>query len=80
MAKNFISNVACIALLFCIGPTASAQVDTYIRVNQIGFEPGALKIAVAFSNQPLPQKFIVKDEATNATVFAGEVVRVSGSW
>jgi Glycosyl hydrolase family 9./N-terminal ig-like domain of cellulase. len=63
---------------FCAGVTAHAQ--TYLRVNQVGYETTAPKIAIAFSKDALPEQFTIKEGLSEATVFTGKLTPVSGEW
>src|SRR5690242_3059645 len=63
---------------FCGGITADAQ--TYVRVNQIGYEPTAPKIAIALSKDALPEQFTIKEGLNEATLFTGKLTLVSGEW
>ena len=60
--------------------TLAAQENTYIRLNQVGFDIEKSKIAIAFSSEQLPDAFEIKDAVTEATAFEAKVVPVSGSW
>lgn len=62
--------------LLSFAHSSSAQ----IRINQLGYSSGDHKIAIAFSNQPLPQRFEIKDSKTQATVFTANVLPVKGGW
>ncbi len=66
--------------LLCFAHTSSAQTDLFIRINQLGFEFNGTKIAIAFSDQTLPQRFEIKDSTTHSTVFTGDSLPVKGSW
>src|SRR5881628_656475 len=67
-------------MVICLSATAAAQSNSYIRINQVGFEPNDVKIAIAFSSERLPDLFSIKDAATEGTVFTGKVIPVSGEW
>lgn len=70
------------SLLLIIGScvTLVAQENTYIRLNQVGFDVEQTKIAIAFSSEQLPETFEIKNAATEATVFRAKVLPVSGNW
>jgi len=57
-----------------------AQTSTYLRLNQIGFEPNDPKIAIAFSNEALPDHFNLKDVSTQTVVFTAKPNPVAGAW
>src|SRR4029078_5366929 len=57
-----------------------AQTSTYLRLNQIGFEPNYPKIAIAFSNEALPYSFNLKDVSTQTVVFTAKPNPVAGAW
>jgi len=74
-------------------PTPHAHTDTlaeekmpsagdlvYVRLNQLGFAPGDIKTAVAFSRTPLPDSFRLINAASNKAAFEGRAVPVSGGW
>ena len=69
-----------LTMLICLGASATAQVSTYIRVNQIGYEPNGSKIAIVFSNEALPDQYTVKDSTTDETVFTARVTPTTGKW
>src|SRR4030095_15605468 len=64
------------SICFC----ATADANTYVRINQIGFQPDSLKIAIAISNEVLPGEFRIKDATTITTVFTAQTSPVHGSW
>lgn len=78
--RLFIYLTFCVAGLPGLPATAAAQSGTYVRVNQLGFDPTETKIAIAFSNDVLPDLFTIKDAANGATVFTAKVTPVSGAW
>lgn len=64
-------------------PTSNADADpalVYVRLNQLGFSPRDIKIAVAFSRLPLPESFRVINAVSNKVVFEGRTVSVAGGW
>lgn len=70
-----------VSLLFCVFATAiTAEANTYVRINQLGFEPTGSKIAVAFSSELLPDHFEIRVAKTSKVVFNGKVKQVSGRW
>ncbi|HEX5887206.1 MAG TPA: glycoside hydrolase family 9 protein [Pyrinomonadaceae bacterium] len=77
--KKFVV-LAAIFLGACWPSTANAQSGLYIRVNQLGFRPNDLKIAVVFGREPLPAEFRILDANTQAVVFTGRTEPVAGKW
>ena len=63
-----------------VGLCLTANANTYVRVNQIGFQPADIKIAIVFSNDSLPTQFVVKDVVNKLTVFTAQASPVSGGW
>jgi hypothetical protein len=53
---------------------------TYIRVNQLGYNLTARKLAVAFAAGPLPDRFDVIDTQTKQAVFTGVAKPIPGRW
>ncbi len=47
--------------------------DAHVRVNQLGYRPGDVKVAVGMARKELPAKFQVVDASTQKTVFEGDV-------
>ena len=60
--------------------TLGAQENTYIRLNQVGFNIEKSKIAIAFSSERLPEAYEIKDALTDTTIFRAKVVPVAGGW
>jgi cellulase-like Ig domain-containing protein len=59
----------------------SAQIrTTHIRVNQLGYDPTAAKLAVAFADGLLPDRFTVVDIQTQRAVFTGVAKPLPGRW
>jgi endoglucanase len=59
----------------------SAQIrTTHIRVNQLGYDPTAAKLAVAFADGLLPDRFSVVDIQTQRAVFTGVAKPLPGRW
>ena len=68
-------------LLVCATAIAvHAQTKIFIRTNQLGFAPTDRKVAIAFSNDPLPREFRIKDATTQTALFTGNTDRVPGAW
>ncbi|HLF32818.1 MAG TPA: glycoside hydrolase family 9 protein [Cyclobacteriaceae bacterium] len=56
---------------------SSEDEGIYFRINQAGYLPGDTKIAVAFSNSPIPQKFQVVPAGTKKAAYIGKAVKSS---
>jgi hypothetical protein len=73
-----------VALLPGIVPqsgSAAAAADRYfIRVNQLGYKPRDAKVAIAFSPEPMPDKFFVINPATHEIAFEGVAKPIRGRW
>jgi peptidoglycan/xylan/chitin deacetylase (PgdA/CDA1 family) len=52
--------------------SASAQ-TAHVRINQAGYLPSDTKNAIAFSNEPIDGKFIVRDVETKRVAFMGNI-------
>ncbi|MGO9914027.1 MAG: cellulase N-terminal Ig-like domain-containing protein [Isosphaeraceae bacterium] len=50
----------------------------FLRANQVGYSAKDMKVAIAFSESPLPAKFAVVAADTGASVFEGETVSLPG--
>jgi endoglucanase len=75
--KTLISTTIVI-LTLCV--TGLAHGDTYIRVNQLGYQPADIKVAIALSDEPLPAEFHVVDAATGKEAFSGKAKTLSERW
>jgi len=73
-------SVLFVGLLLVGVATAHGAEDLLIRVNQVGFEPGDVKVAVAMGRDSLPEKFEVVDAATGNVVLERASVPVDESW
>ena len=58
----------------------AAADDVYVRVNQLGYRPGDVKVAVAMARAALPAKFQVVDASTQKAAFEGERARNEETW
>ncbi len=65
-------------LVMGLRSTLASAVEIYLRVNQVGYRPGDVKSAIAFSSGPLPGSFSVLDEATKQTVYEGKSKPLNG--
>jgi endoglucanase len=59
---------------------STPEEQLYVRVNQLGFRPRDVKIAIAFARVPLPDSFQVVTAATNKVAFTGRTVPITGAW
>lgn len=66
-------------LLLCCA-AARAEEDVFVRVNQVGYGPGDVKIAIAMGRAALPGEFQVVDAATGGVVFDGESTAINEAW
>lgn len=66
--------------IFAFSPIKTGAQDFYIRINQVGFNSNAPKIALAFAGKSLPEKFEVVDAATRKTVFKGVSKKINQKW
>jgi hypothetical protein len=69
-----------VALIYAGGGLALAADHAYIRINQIGYQPGDTKVAVAMGRGALPAAFELVDAATESTVFTGQVQSLNEAW
>ncbi len=65
-----------VCVLLSLGARISAA-ELYLRANQVGYRPDDVKIAVAFSTNPLPAAFSVLEEDTRKMVFQGRLQPVT---
>jgi hypothetical protein len=73
-----ISVFCLIGFVVCV--TAHAADDAYVRINQLGYRPGAPKIAIVLSRGPLPSKFQLFEVASTRSVFEGSLERIDQPW
>lgn len=52
----------------------------YLRANQVGYNPGEPKIAVAFSKSSLPRKFYIVDATSQKNVLGGKTETIGAAW
>ncbi|MDM8004515.1 MAG: cellulase N-terminal Ig-like domain-containing protein, partial [Bacteroidota bacterium] len=63
---------AAIAVLLAILPVLAAKADSWIRINQLGYLPGSVKVAVYISQEPGAEKsFTVYDALTGKPAYRG---------
>ncbi len=53
---------------------------SFVRVNQVGYRPGDVKIAIALGREPLPEKFQVIDVATGKVAFEVGARQLAEAW
>jgi peptidoglycan/xylan/chitin deacetylase (PgdA/CDA1 family) len=71
--------VASLALLFCLS-VFTAEADSWIRINQLGYFPQSVKVAVYISQEPgAKPTFTVCDALTGKRVFSGKASIYDGS-
>jgi len=71
--------VASFALLFCLS-VFTAEADSWIRINQLGYLPQSIKVAVYISQEPgAKPTFTVCDALTGKRVFSGKASIYDGS-
>lgn len=57
-----------------------ARADSWIRINQLGYLPGSVKVAVYISQEPGAEKnFTLFDALTDRPVFSGTAEQYDGS-
>jgi len=64
-------------LLFSCKNHSSENIEVHIRLNQSGFFPGDIKVAVAFSNEKVKGIFVLTDIGQHKDVFKGRVEAVT---
>ena len=68
------------ALLFCTSQLY-AQSNSWIRINQLGYQPSSVKVAVWASKEDKPiASFQLIDSATNKVVFTGKAGKAFGAY
>ena len=61
-----------LTLVLAVLATGAAKADSWIRINQLGYLPGSVKVAVYLSQVPVAEKsFTVYDAFTDKPVFRG---------
>lgn len=72
--------VALIAASAILAPAVGAENESYVRVNQLGYRPGDVKVAIALGRAALPAKFQVIDAATQQVVFEAAARPLAEPW
>ena len=68
------------ALIFCTS-YLHAQTNSWIRINQLGYQPSSVKVAVWASKEDKPiASFQLIDSATNKVVFTGKAGKAFGAY
>ena len=57
-----------------------SEQQVYVRVNQLGFRPRDVKVAIAFARLPLPRTFLLVNAKTKEVAFTGRTTSISGVW
>lgn len=57
-----------------------ARADTFVRVNQLGYRPSDVKVAVALTTSELPARFQVIDASTGKPAFEGKSRLLNEKW
>jgi endoglucanase len=58
----------------------AAEPDAYVRVNQLGYRPADVKVAIALSRNELPAKFQILDAETQRVIVEGRSRPIPGRW
>lgn len=67
-------------LLTILTPTAHGESDSFVRVNQLGYRPAGVKVAIALGRGALPSRFEVVDTATQRVAFEGDTRPIAEPW
>ena len=54
--------------------------EIHVRASQLGYPPSQPKIAIAFSDSPLPETFRVVEAEAELTVFEGRTQGIAETW
>ncbi len=79
-SRAFVRLVASLLLLLTAKNVVAVEPDAFIRVNQLGFSPNAVKTAVAFSRANVPQKFQLLEENTQRVAFESDSQKLDDGW
>jgi endoglucanase len=76
--------VLLVACFLHIAAVSQSSLDSsqqiFIRVNQLGYQSAAQKIAIAFAHSPLPQAFQLVNAQTGRVVFDSSTTSIAGRW
>ena len=53
----------------CLAGLGAQAEEIFIRANQVGYKPGDVKVAIAFSKSPLPESFSILEDGPENVVF-----------
>ena len=72
-------------MAICLSPFRGALAQTsakqtFIRINQLGYKTSDPKVAAAFANAPLAERFSVIEVSSQRTVFEGSARSTIGNW
>jgi hypothetical protein len=75
-----IHEAAILVLSLASAATVRGETDTFVRVNQVGYRPTDVKVAIALSRRDLPTKFQVIEVATQDVAFEGKAEPLAEPW
>ncbi len=71
---------AVLTVILALLALAGTKADSWIRINQLGYLPGSVKVAVYISTEPgTPKSFAVYDALTGRSVFRGSATVYDGA-
>jgi peptidoglycan/xylan/chitin deacetylase (PgdA/CDA1 family) len=74
-------NLTRVILLLIFVSTLHASEKSWIRINQMGYQPGSVKVAVFVSKENVTIKdFEIKDALTDRTIFSSKTVKPYGAY
>ncbi|HEX2474810.1 MAG TPA: glycoside hydrolase family 9 protein [Lacipirellulaceae bacterium] len=71
---------AWLAVVGCCCAALHAEAESFIRVNQVGYRPGDVKIAIALGREQLAEMFELVDAATGKVAFTAKARRLTEKW
>jgi len=69
-----------VALLIFFATDVQASGESYVRINQLGYRPADVKIAVGLGREELAAKFQVIDAKSEKVAFEGDARHISEQW
>ena len=72
--------IALVVFVVFVPGNARSESESYVRINQVGYRPGDVKIAIALGSAELPGAFQILDAATQAVVFEGRSHLMAEKW
>lgn len=69
-----------VSVLLIAVASGSLRAETHVRVNQVGYRPGDVKVAIALGQKELPDSFQVVEAASGKEVFAGKARPIDDKW